>query len=300
MNATPIGGGFSFSLNSSAGGTWKWTVSASNLGVPGLPYQVQDILTPYGPMNVAAIPLPADVVQAMAQSVTDVMNQTKPSMTLVSGQTAFSTGITEGDPRKSVGTVQIRNDGGFGSFLSVVAVPDVPWLVVLTPEITGIARGAVAQFSFDLIPDSMLASQSPYVGHVRVQDSADASSFVLITVMVLVVPRPAIVVNTQSVSMAWSVASPVPSVQYLVVANGGPGTSNLSFSTTKVTNAQWLTISPQSGGPLVAGANQTLVLSLYGPAIPQLIGSYVETIRISSTNASNSPVDVQIYLTVSP
>jgi hypothetical protein len=100
MNAIPAGGGFSFSLNS-IGGTWRWTVFASNLSNPGLLYQVQDISTPYGPMNVAMIPLPADVVQAMAQSITDVKNQLKPLMTLVSSQTSFSVGVTEGDPRQT-------------------------------------------------------------------------------------------------------------------------------------------------------------------------------------------------------
>lgn len=298
MNATPIGGGFSFNLASSAGGTWQWTVAAMNLQVPSLPYQIQDITTPYGPMNVAAIPLPADVVQAMAQSITDVMNQIKPRMTLVSSQTSFSVGVTEGDPRRSVGAVQIRNDGGFGSFLSASATPDVPWLVVLTPEITGIARGATAQFNFDLVPDALLAAQSPFTGHVTIRDVADATSFITITVTVLVIPRPAINVSTQNVAMLWSVSNATPVVQYVTVTNSGPGTSNLSFTTTKLTNAPWLMISPESGGPLPAGTGQTLTFSIRGSSVPQPIGTYTETVRVYSTNASNSPIDIQVTLTV--
>jgi hypothetical protein len=295
MNAIPAGGGFSFSLNS-IGGTWRWTVFASNLG---LLYQVQDISTPYGPMNVAMIPLPADVVQAMAQSITDVKNQLKPLMTLVSSQTSFSVGVTEGDPRQNVGSVQIRNDGAFGSFLSAMATPDVPWLVVLTPEIDGLARGETATFVIDLVPDQLLAAQSPFTGHVRIQNTADSSSYIIVSVSVLVLPRPAISVNTQSVAMAWSVGTPTPTVQYITVANNGPGTSSLDFSIAKVSNVPWLTVAPESGGPLAAGMTETIQLSIVGISVPASLGEHVETVRISSTNASNSPVDVTVTLTVS-
>jgi len=296
MNAIPAGGGFSFSLGS-IGGTWKWTVLASNLQGPGLLYQVQDILTPYGPLTVAAIPLPGDVVQSMAQSVTDVQNQMKPHMTVVSSQTSFSMGVTEGDPRVNVGSVQIRNDGGFGSFLSATATPDVPWLTVLTPEITGIARGATAQFSFDLVPDTLLATQSPFVGHIRIQDTSDSSSYAIMTVSVLVLPRPAIGVSTQSVALSYSLETPAPANFYVTVSNLGPGTSSLNYSTLKVGNAAWLVVAPNSGGPIASGGNELIQLSLALP-VSAALGEHVETVRISSQNASNSPVDVTVTMTV--
>lgn len=265
---------------------------------PGLLYQVQDILTPYGPMNVAMIPLPADVVEAMAKSIVDVKDQIKPRMVLVSSQTSFSLGITEGDPMQSVGAVQIRNDGGFGSFLSAIATPDVPWLSVSTPEIAGIAKGETASFSINLVPDVLLATGSPFVGHVRIQDAADPSSYVVVSVNVLVIPRPEISVSTLDVAMTWSVETMAASLGYIVVSNSGPGTSNLEFSALKVANSSWLSVAPDSGGPLAAGASTTLILTVSGSTVPASLGDHVETVRISSPNASNSPVDVRVTLTV--
>ena len=297
MTSTVSGGGFSFSLNSISG-AWKWTVSAANLQGPGPLYQVQDISTPYGPLTVVAVPLPADVVQAMAQSIVDVQEQVKPRMTLVSPKTSFSVGITEGDPRRSVGSAQVRNDGGFGSFLSAVATPDVPWLTVLVPEITGLARGDVASFSFDLVSDNLLATQSPFVGHIRIQDASDSSSFILVTVTVLVLPRPAIGVSTQNVSFVWSVSVPSLVSQTIMVTNNGPGTSNLSFSTMKLTHAPWLAVSPESGGPLPAGNSAPVTLAIVGHSVPPELGDHVETVRVYSQNASNSPIDVRVVVSV--
>lgn len=297
MSALPVGGGFTFSLGS-VGGTWRWTVSSSNLQGPGQLYQVQDILTPYGPMNVAMIPLPSDVVQSMAQSIIDVQNQVKARLVLVSSQTSFSTSVTEGDPRKNVGVVQIRNDGGFGSFLSVVATPSVPWLSVLTPEINGIARGDIATFNIDLVPDILVAAQSPYSGTVRIQDAADPSSYIIATVSVVVIPRPAIGVSTQDVIFEWSVLTQTPSTQYVVITNGGPGTSSLDFSIRKTTNVQWLSVSPESGGPLAAGSNCTITFSIVSQHVPLGLGSYTEIVSVYSSNASNSPVDIEVTLSV--
>jgi hypothetical protein len=250
-------------------------------------------------MNVIVSPLPGDVVQAMAQSIVSVQGQVKPSMSLISSS-VFTLGITEGDPSVDIGTVQIRNDGGFGSYLSASATPDVPWLSVLTPEIQGIEMGGTASFSIALVPDSMLASQSPYVGHVRIQDVNDSSSFITATVNAIVIPRPAISVSTQNISFSWSYLTPASSTQYVTVANSGPGTSNLEFSASKISNVAWLSVSPVSGGPLAAGEFESVVLSIVSTSVPTVVGSYSETVRISSPNASNSPVDVTVTLTVTP
>lgn len=273
-------------------------MSTSSLQGPGQSYQIQDIYTPYGPLNIAAIPLPAEVVQSMSVSITDVQSQTKPKMTLISSQTSFSTGITEGDPRKSVCSVQIRNDGGFGSFLSAYATPDVPWLSVLTPEITGVERGETASFGIDLVPDNMLALQSPFVGHVTIQDVSDLASSVTVTVTVVVNPRPKIGVSTQHVSMTWSISEQTTSSQHVVISNDGPGTSSLNFSIMKVLGVPWLTVSPDFGGPLASGETKTIILSVLGSSMPVSLGDHTETIRVFSPNASNSPVDIVVTLTV--
>lgn len=296
MNAIPTGGGFTFGLMS-VGGMWRWTVSATSLGGPGNAYQVHDIMTPYGPLRVVSVPLPADVVMEMARSIADVRSQIKPSMKVVSSQTSFSTSITEGDPGSNIGQIQIRNDGGFGSFLSVVATPDVQWLVVPTPEVQNIGRGETAMFGIDVATDNMLASQSPYVGHINVQDSNDPSSTETATVMVTVLPRPTISTNTKNINFTWSVMTPSASYQSIVVSNSGPGLSNLTFTASKVFGSSWLSVSPVGPVSLSTGDAANVSVSLVGSAIP-LLGNYVEKVRILSHNASNSPVDVTVSLNV--
>jgi hypothetical protein len=251
-------------------------------------------------MNQAAIPLPSDVVEAMAQSISDVRNQMKPRLALLSTQTSFAIGITEGDPRRNVGSIQVRNDGGFGSFLSVTAVPDVPWLTVLSPSSVGVSKGTTATFSFDLVPTSLLATQSPYNGNIVIRDINDPSTAITVSVSVVVIPRPAISVNTQDISMVWSIINQTPVVQNLIVSNSGPGTSFLSVSAVKVSQVSWLSLSPESAGPLTTGQTTTFTLSVVGSAVPFGLGDYTEIIRLSSQNASNSPVDIRVVLTVGP
>jgi hypothetical protein len=184
--------------------------------------------------------------------------------------------------------------------MSVAATSDVPWLSVLTPATAGVTKGQTASFSFDVVPDSMLALQSPYVGHIRVQDLNDPASFIIATVTVLVLPRPQIQVNTNAVSVVWSISTQTPSVANLVVTNSGPATSSLNWSATKLAGSAWLSVLPSSGGPLDSGATATLAVSVVAASVPQLVGSYVETVRIASPNASNGYVDVLVTLTVEP
>ena len=181
--------------------------------------------------------------------------------------------------------------------MSAVATPDVPWLTVLTPQVSGIPRGEIASFSIDLVPDNMLASQSPYVGHVRIQDASDPSLFAVVTVNVAVIPRPQISVSANTVALTWSASAPATSVAYVNVSNSGPGSSVLNFSTQRMLGVTWLNVAPESGGPLSPGDFVSLAFSTLGASMPTSLGEHVETVRILSPNASNF-VDVTVILTV--
>lgn len=293
------GGGYRFHI-ASTGGTWEWIVDATNVESAGQFYRVMDISTPYGPLVHLAIPIPADVIQAMANSISCVQQKLEAHMSLVQpATTVFSLAVTEGDPALEVGTVMIQNDGAFGSFMNASASSDVQWLSATPSMATGLGRGNQAQFSIILSPESLLATGSPYVGNVNLQDDTSAQTTIPITVNLQVIPRPSISTSTQSVFLTHSQTSGVSSVAYMTISNGGPVTSILNFILCKVIdNSPWLIYEPTSGGSLQAGDLTQVKFSLDSQNLPQTIGTYSEKIRIYSDNASNSPIDIDVTLDV--
>jgi len=301
MAATAIvsGGGYKFQATST-GGTWTWTVDATNIENAGQFYQVIDIGTPYGPLVHLAVPIPADVIQAMADSISCVRQQLEAHMSLVQpATTSFSLAVTEGDAVSEIGTVTVQNDGSFGSFMNVAATATVQWLSATPTVATGLGRSDQAQFTINLSPESLLATGSPYVGYVNLQDNTSSQTVIPITVNLQVIPRPAISTSATSISFTYSQTTGILSVEYLTITNGGPVTSVLEFVVCKVIdNSAWLLFTPTSGGPLQAGESTQITFSLDPQNIPTTIGTYSETIRIYSDNASNSPVDIDVTLDV--
>lgn len=298
MASTIQGGGFSFSIVS-VGGSWKWTVAANNLQGAGQLYQVQDVFTPYGSLYNAAIPIPADVIAAMAESVTTLQNQLAAHMVLVSGSQLFSLAVTEGDSVSEVGKVTVGNNGAFGSFMAVSATSDVPWLTVTPAAVQSIGKNEVGTFTIDIVPSSMSAMNSPCVGHVMLRDNANPPNSISITVNVVVYPEPAILTSASSVTLTWSVSNMTNDTQYLTVSNGGPATSALNFTAVKFFNdSPWLCFSPDHGGPLQAGESVTMAFTTISAGMPFVAGTYSEKIRFDSSNASNAPLDIDVFLNV--
>lgn len=292
------GGGFKFKANST-GGTWSWTVDANNVQNAGQYYSVTDVSTPWGPLSHLAVPIPADVVTAMADSIRCVQQQLDAHMSLVSSITNFSVAITEGDAAFEVGSVVVENDGAFGSFMSVTATPDVQWLSSTPSVASGLGRNDQADFAITMVPDALLASGSPYTGTVNLQDDTSSQTTIPVTVTVQVVPRPAISVSSQSFTFTYSLTTGAVSVNYLTITNSGPATSSLTYTLCKVIDdSTWLAYSPSSGGPLPSGVSEQVILSLVSGNIPQQVGVYSEKLRVYSSNASNSPVDIDVTLEV--
>ena len=132
------------------------------------------------------------------------------------------------------------------------------------------------------------------------QDNRSTPTIIPITVNVTVLPQPIIATAPDRVSFNWTLLTAANSgAQQLIVSNAGPATSVLSFSIAKVHNCSpWLSFSPPSGFGLASGAQVIITLSLNSYGIPQIPGEYFETLLISSPNAQNSPVAIQVCLTV--
>lgn len=296
-------GGFTFSVQS-VGGAWSWTVQANNIQGAGQLYQFVNITTPYGPLQDAtAIPIPADVVTAMADSLIQFQQQLNPMLALVSpAQTSFALNISEGDAGSTVCSIPFQNVGAFGSFMTVTATPNVQWLVAQPPTVTGLGKGGQGQIQVQLVPTTLLAVNSPYVGHVNLQDNRNPSTVIPITVQVNVLPRPQIGLSSTTVTLTYSLSlAAAGGASAVTVTNAGPLGSMLSFSVAKIfNNSPWLAFTPSSGGPLSTGQSSPVTFSVVLSNVPSIPGTYTENVGVLSTNAGNSPAQITVSLVVSP
>jgi hypothetical protein len=299
MSSTVVGGGsFQFSL-SSTGGIWRWSVQADNIQGAGQFYSVTDILTPYGKIIDAAIPLPGNVVLSMAGSIEQVMQQLSSYLDVI-GPVIFNVIVTEGGPQVIVGVTQIQNSGAIGSFLTALSSSDSPWLFSNPTAISGLGRGQSGQFSLKINPGILLFTDSPYTGRVNLQNSQNLSTVIPILVNVTVLPRPEILVSPIVINLFFSLITESSNgAQQLTVTNDGPVGSVLDFTTAKLqNNSPWLAIIPTTGGPLNAGESSIITLSLMNSNVPRIPGTYSDILRVQSSTASNNPVDVPVNLIV--
>lgn len=296
--ATVSGGGFLFE-RTSVGGKWYWTVRANNVQGVGQSYQVVDIQTPFGKMTDASIPLPGDVVTAMAESIAEMQSQLSPRVASVTGQpTSYSLTVTEGDPATALTELEFINSGAFGSFMDMSATSSAPWLSPSGP-VRGIGKNQTGRISLRVLPQSLLATDSPYTATVYVQDNSPSPNVVPVTVTVTVLPRPTISVASSLVTLTYSLGTQTGESQQLSVTNSGPTGSILSALIAKVQNlSPWLAVSPSSVGPLDSLDSDTIDFTLVPSSVPQIPGTYTEVVAISSRQATISPVNLTVSLTV--
>jgi hypothetical protein len=289
-----------FSL-SSVGGTWSWTVRSNNVYGGSQLYQVDEILTPWGRLSDVESPIPADVVEAMAASISDLRGQLAPLLSLVQGVSSFNVTVTEGDSVSSAASVLVQNSGAFGSFMTATGTPSAPWLSVDPSSLSGVPRGGQGTFNVRVIPSTLLSNSSPYVGTVNLQDNRTPSTVIPLTFVVTVLPKPAISLSVTDVTFTFSLSTMTSgmSTGTVTVTNAGPPNSLLNFTVGKLNNCSpWLVVSPTSGGPLAVGGSSDLSLSLTTANVPGIPGVYTETVQVSSTTASNSPKTFTVQLVV--
>ncbi|OPZ35429.1 MAG: hypothetical protein BWY99_02256 [Synergistetes bacterium ADurb.BinA166] len=302
MGSHVAAGGFTFD-KISVGGTWYWTVRATNVQNSSQLYQVADITSPFGKLAAVDVPIPGDVVLEMASTIAQLQEQLAPLLALVgSTPTSYSVTVTEGDPMLSIAAVPFQNAGAFGSFLTAVATPSAPWLSAAPPTVAGLNKNDQGQFTIRVNPATLFASGSPYVGYLNLQDNRNPPTTIPVTVTVTVRPRPSVLVSPASVFLSYSLTGPVSGgAVALSVTNSGPSGSSLTFSVTKVGNiSPWMEFVPASGGPLVSGDSAIVTFSIVPAGVPSVPGTYSDSVLVSSPNASNGPVVVPVTLVVSP
>ena len=298
---TVSGSAFEFSLEST-GGLWRWKVVSQNISGAGVSYEVSYIDTPWGPLYQTAIPVPADVIQAMAQGIVEMQQQLSPLLALLSpSQVSFVVVITEGDPNLVVADVPFFNAGAFGSSLTATAAPSAPWLRADPGQVAGLGKNDQGEFTITLLTGSLAANASPYLAVVNLQDNRVPSTLISLAFSVSVLPRPAIAVDQTDLSFTWYQSTSSGDGPFTVhVSNAGPPSSSMDWIAALLNASRWLSFTPASGGPLASSASQAVFLSLNPSCIPPTPGTYVDKLRFSSPSASNGYVDVQVSLNILP
>jgi hypothetical protein len=284
----------------SVGGIWKWVTRANNINSFGQRYEVVDITSPFGPLFSINVPLPGDVVTAMSDSVSSLQQQLQASILISSPiPPNFNIVVTEGAASQDVGNIVITNNGAFGSFLTANASPNTSWLTATPSQVVGVPQNSTASFLIRVSPTTLLAANSPYLGVVNISNQDVPAQIVTSNVIVTVLPKPTISVSPTTVNFTQTCGNPTPSSVSVAVSNTGPVTSTMDFVVAKVNNSSnWLLINPVSGGPLPGGGSTAVIFSLDITKIPQIVGTYSDTIRFQSPTASNSFIDVPVYLNV--
>ncbi len=298
---TVSGSAFEFSLEST-GGLWRWKIVSQSVSGAGVFYEVSGVETPWGSLFRTAVPIPADVIQAMAQGIVDVQQQLSPLLALLNpSQVSFVLVITEGDPNLVVADVPFFNAGAFGSSLTATAIPSAPWLRADPGQVAALGKNGQGMFSVTLLTGSLIAAASPYLAVVNLQDNRVPSTLISLAFSVSVLPRPVISLDQVDLTFTWYQSTSTGDGPFTVnVSNSGPPSSSLKWASALLNGSRWLLSSPSSGGPLSSTASQPVSLSLVPPCIPPHPGTYVDKLRFSSPNASNGFVDVSVALNVVP
>lgn len=298
MSTRVVGMGGEFSV-CSVGGRWEWRVVADSSCGVGQAYSVQDIRTPFGSIASADIPIPGDVIAAMAESLVQLQQQLRPMVQLV-GSPSLSVTATEGGATADAGTVTFVNAGAFGSVMTVTAAPSAPWLSVVPSTVPGLGKNQQGSVTVRVDPSLLLSSGSPYSAYVTLQD--DAGNQVTVPVNVTVLPRPSIAVSNPALTLTFWLTSMVSGGSLTsTITNVGPAGSTLAFSLAKILNVSpWLAYSPASASGLASGSSSDVTFSVVADKAPAIPGTYVEKIQVKSPTADNSPREIEVTLVVSP
>ena len=277
-------------------GFWKWTTRVDVSGsIPA--YFVRDIFSPYGILR-DSIAIPGDVVQAMASSITELMSAFAPTI-LVDPTTLIFT-VDEGRGFSEGQSVAVTNAGVYGSILGATVTTSAPYMRASPTTVGGLAANEGGVFDLTVDSTNLVATLSPYLGPVTLQDAA-ATNSPFVSPVTLVV-RPKSVISVTPLTLGFSVSQPLsgpypplPAASFTITNTGDPA-SLLDFIIQRlIGNSCWLVSFVTPSGQLSGGQSQTIMVVVqppdnFGP------GVYTETLRISGYS-SNYYVDVVITLT---
>lgn len=284
---------FSVSL---ASGTWRW-VTRVDVSKAQVSTQIRDITSPYGILR-DSIPIPGEVVQAMAESITQIQDSYPPSILL--GSTSLLFVVDEGRGVSSASPVQVTNNGILGSLLSTSITSSAPYVFPLPANVSGLTVNQSGTFDVSVDSTNLLAIGSPYAVLLTVQSNEATNSPQTVPVTIQV--RPKSTIGVSATSMTFTVTAPltgdfppIPS-QQLVISNTGPSLSVLDYQIRKLVGVSWLVSYAPVFGSINGGTTQPITVVVSPPA-GMGVGTYTETLRITGYS-TNLTQDVTVTLNI--
>ena len=256
--------------------------------------------TPFGPLR-DTTPIPGDVIQAMAESLTELV-QNFPPQILVGPPTTLTFVVDEGRGWSTEQTVPVENSGPFGSLLNSTATSNQVYCRVTPAALGGLAKDETGTLSVSVDSMNLLSASSPYAATITIADASATNGPITVPVAITVRPKAtvAVVPTTLNFTVVKPVSGPFPAIatQAFTTTNSGPLNSVLAYQVTRLLNVSgtWLqNISPVSGS-LVSGGSQAITITV-APVDSLALGTYSEVLRVSGYSTNNY-LDVTINLTV--
>lgn len=278
-------------------GTWKW-VTRIDVSQAVATTQIRDVITPFGLLR-DSIPVPGEVVQAMADSITQVQQAYTPSILLNPVLLDFV--VDEGRGVSSAKSVQLTNNGVLGSLLATTITSSAPYMFPMPANVNGLVANASGTFEVSVDSTNLLSVGSPYVASLTVQGPGAPNSPQTIPVNITV--RPKATISPSPASMLFNVSAPltgsfppIPS-QQLLLSNSGPSTSVLDYQIRKLIGVPWLVSFAPVYGSINGGGAQAITV-VVAPTDGMGPGTYTETLRITGYS-SNMTEDVTVTLNIS-
>ncbi|MEO8372355.1 MAG: hypothetical protein ABI806_24425, partial [Candidatus Solibacter sp.] len=164
----------------------------------------------------------------------------------------------------------------------------VNWLTV-SPASGNTSTSGVLAISVD---GSKLTPGVTYNGVITINSPGASGSPATINVHFKVNPG-TLTAPTTTLTFNQVAGGPAPAAQTIAVT-GSPASLNFTVTATVQTGSSWLTVTPTSG----ATPGNVQVQIVNGGTLP--VGSYSGKVTITSTGATNSPIDVPVVLNVVP
>jgi hypothetical protein len=278
-------------------GYWRWKTRMDvSQSMPQ--FSVRDIVSPFGLLR-DNVPIPGPVVEAMAQSITELQEAFAPL--ILAAPTTLTFTVDQGRGFSDPQNVTITNTGVYGSLLSPTLTTSAPYVTVSPATLGGLAfnEAAISQVSVD--STNLLATSSPYAATVMVQDPNATNSPQAISLAIVVRPLAHIAVNTNLLQfyVTKPLVGPFPPIpaQIFVLTNSGPVGSLLNWQAVKLLGCNWLVSYNPVSDQLVGGASENVTVVVQ-PDDSMGIGTYTETLRVTGYS-DNFEQDVKVQLIIS-
>lgn len=279
-------------------GEWRWTTRLDVSGsVPS--FSIRDIFSPYGLLR-DSIPLPGEVVESMAGSITTLMTAFAPAM-LIGPPVTLTFTVDEGAGYSASQDLVLTNTGAFGSLLQATLTPSAAFIRVAPSTVGGLLQGETSTAGIQVNATTLTAALSPYAGAVTAVSPSATNTPQVLPLVIIVRPKATIAVLplTLTFSVVKPITGPFPAIapQGFALQNTGPIASLLAYGIQKITGlSPWLTSILPSSGSVPGGTFQSVTVTVVPPDT-LLPGTYTETLRISGYS-TNFFVDLPVTLVV--